>query len=585
MTRRINTADIIKSSLSMAQKRLRADIGAFIPAPAKRGAELKFYPKTLSDGDSLEGLKIMDGRFVLGSQNIDIGKNGNPWSVVTPSPAFARRLHGFSWLSHLSVLANSKPHIKDNAELPQKICKRAQELTDSWIAVYGKGNPFSWREDILVERIYSWLTNWQLFQSNNDIEAIQTIQTNLYQQIRRLRKFYKYTPAGLIRLKAACNLVMGAACFESGHDYHLDKALDQIDDEVEIQILPDGGHISRSPEACAKALEMLIVTENLLIQNGVKTSSEIRRAIDRLAPMPGFFKMYNGNLCSFNGGGISKARYLNNLVKNAGIKPKNFGYAPHTHYQRLEKNNTVLVIDVGDAPPRPFDTQAHLAPLAFEMSTPNGALIVNCGWNDRQAERWREPMRKTAAHSTLILDNKDAGMLLDKSWQKKLLGNAIMKNAQGVHYKRRESENGIWIEAYHNGYVEEYGLRHSRRIYMDLTGNDVRGEDILSVPVGNIPKRSDQISFAIRFHLHPNIKVTLARDEKSALILQPGKYGWHFRTDAALLKLEKSVYLAEGSRPKRAEQLVIYGMAYGDSDGRAKTNRVRWTLKRLGAIE
>jgi len=226
-----------------------------------------------------------------------------------------------------------------------------------------------------------------------------------------------------------------------------------------------------------------------------------------------------------------------------------------------------------------------LAPLALEMSTPKGPLFVNCGWNIGQPEQWRQPMRATAAHSTLILDNADTGKLLESGLSAKLLGAAIAKDADGVSCTRNEQETGTWLEANHNGYLKSYGLCHRRRLYMDLTGTDIRGEDQLYVPLGDDPLRRDQIPFAIRFHLHPSVKVTLAQDQHSALLIQPGGIGWRFRADGGPLQLEKSVYLAEGCRPRRSEQLVIHGNAYGDSDGQTRSNRVRWTIKRMGNVD
>ena len=85
------------------------------------------------------------------------------------------------------------------------------------------------------------------------------------------------------------------------------------------------------------------------------------------------------------------------------LRLNNCGYAPHTNYQRLDRNGIVLMVDTGSAPPRPYDLESHLAPLAFEMSTPEGRLIVGCGWNGEQPQSWRNAMRASAAHSTLIL--------------------------------------------------------------------------------------------------------------------------------------------------------------------------------------
>ena len=243
------------------------------------------------------------------------------------------------------------------------------------------------------------------------------------------------------------------------------------------------------------------------------------------------------------------------------------------------------MIDVGTSASRPFDLDAHLAPLAFELTSAAGPLIVNCGWNEGQPGHWRAPMRGTAAHSSLVLGGQDAGEILTHGWAINAIGPAIEQEAGPVHCTRKEQETGVWLEASHEGYRSSFGLTHSRRIYMDITGHDIRGEDSLFVPLGAAPLTREEIEFEIRFHLHPKVKVTLAQDQKSALLIQTGGRGWRFRTDAGPLRLEKSVYLASGSRPQRCEQIVIRGRAYGDGDGQTRSNRVRWSLKYLSGLD
>ena len=118
---------------------------------------------------------------------------------------------------------------------------------------------------------------------------------------------------------------------------------------------------------------------------------------------------------------------------------------------------------------------------------------------------------------------------------------------------------------------------------MKHTGHDIRGEDGLLVPIGAHPKSRDVIPFVIRFHLHPTVRATLAQDMQSALLIQPNHAGWRFRTDGGPIKIEDSVYLGEGFRPTKTQQIVIKGAAYADSDGETRSNRVRWSLRRLEA--
>ncbi len=593
MAKRIGIGDIAKAVIGKSWYKLADDFGAPVRAlnsGAIRIPDFASLPEPLPIGDPDQGAQILDGRFMLGSQYLDVGAHGDPWSVPAPSQIYANRLHSFNWLEDLAAVGLSKQRIRKDKSITENTGMRARYLVDRWIAVYGKWNPFAWRADILTNRIYAWLTNWQVLLAGDSANKdkgneASARRANLVRQLKRLRKIYSQTPAGLGRMKAAACLVIAGACLDGKQDGFLDHGLDLLDDELDRQILADGGHISRAPGQALQALEILIQVEAALDARGIAGSKEIRRAIDRMSPIVAFFSTEDGYQFSFHGGGRGRTHKTKTLLASAKIKTKSFGYAPHTKYQKLARSGITVMLDGGDVAPRPFDLDAHLSPLAFEMTTPSGPLFVNCGWNEDQPEHWRQSMRATAAHTALVLDGQDAGQFVNAGLSAKFIGPAVSQNAQGVNCTRNEQETGTWLEASHNGYLKAYGLSHRRRLYMDLTGTDIRGEDQLYVPLGVDPLRRDLVAFAIRFHLHPDVKVTLAQDGHSALLIQPGGKGWRFRADGGPLKLEKSVYLADGCRPRRSEQLVVHGNAYGDSDGQTRSNRVRWTIKRMDNVE
>ena len=148
---------------------------------------------------------------------------------------------------------------------------------------------------------------------------------------------------------------------------------------------------------------------------------------------------------------------------------------------------------------------------------------------------------------------------------------------------RKEQVSGTWLETSHDGYREETGLVHRRRFYMSIEGDDIRGEDSLFVPLGAVPLSNSEKPFQIRFHFHPDVRVSLSQDQQSALLVQGGKAGWRFRTDGGPLSLEDSVYLGAGHKPVKCQQIVISGSAFCDSDGETRSNRVRWSFRKLEA--
>ena len=110
----------------------------------------------------------------------------------------------------------------------------------------------------------------------------------------------------------------------------------------------------------------------------------------------------------------------------------------------------------------------------------------------------------------------------------------------------------------------------------------MRGEDTLERPVGLGKTRDLQpIPFSIRFHLHTDTRVSLARNNSSVLILLPNGEGWRFRCDIGSISLEPSVYLGSGAPPRRSKQIVLNGAADPNGIGQEASNRIRWSLRRI----
>ena len=242
MTRRVPITSIMSATLKHGYKNLSADLGKpvrfFTLGNSKPNIFHDIRQKT-AYGDKETGQALLGGLFNYGGQNLDVGKQGDPWTIPAPSERFARWLHQFDWLDDLISTQEKSAHI------------RARMLVDRWIAVYGKWNRFAWDPDILVHRLYNWLILWSpSLQMDNLSEAAQLRRNATLRQLKRLKQVYFQTQPGLNRLKAASTLTLGGARLQENSESYFTRGLDWLDDEIETQILPDGGHISRSPTQC-----------------------------------------------------------------------------------------------------------------------------------------------------------------------------------------------------------------------------------------------------------------------------------------------------------------------------------------------
>jgi uncharacterized heparinase superfamily protein len=506
----------------------------------------------------------MEGHWDHAGQRIDVGAQGHPFSISLPSEDFASWVHGFAWLPDLLCVKGGS--------------NKAKALLSHWIAQFPlrPHNNFVSAPDRLALRLFQW---GRAFDAIKDSQG--ALLESYFGQMRRLRRAEGDVSEGLSRLYADASSVMFGARLVDNAESWLARGLDRLDEQLGQQILADGGHVSRSPFATLQALEIAIATDAVLNARGLSSSRALSRAIDRMAPMIQTLRHTDGGLGVFQGGHEGVSAKIDAILAAVPGDPQSFSYARHTGYHRMEMAGTVLLTDTANAAPFPHDGHAHLAPLAMELSTAEGRLIVNCGWHPSASQQWRRPVRSSAAHSTLIINENSPGKILEEGLRFKAFGAAIAEDSDDVRARLKEQSAGLWLEGTHHGYMSGYGLVHRRRLFMGEDGDDVRGEDSLFVPAGRVPLRSDRIPFALRFHFHPDVRVSLAQDLSSALLVQRGRAGWRFRTDGGPIAVEPSVYLGASARPVRAQQLVIRGEAYGDSDGQGRDNRIRWSVRRL----
>ena len=151
------------------------------------------------------------------------------------------------------------------------------------------------------------------------------------------------------------------------------------------------------------------------------------------------------------------------------------------------------------------------------------------------------------------------------------LGPRLVGGARKVDAKRQESDAGLWLELSHDGWVYRFGLIHERRLFLDPRQDELRGEDRFEPVTDVSPKNRRARAYAVRFHLPPEVQVSLARDKRSVLLRGPSNRGWWFRNDAPDVLLETSLYF-EDRLPKRAVQIVLKGPIG------AEGARVRWKL-------
>jgi uncharacterized heparinase superfamily protein len=362
---------------------------------------------------------------------------------------------------------------------------------------------------------------------------------------------------GVRRLVALAGLAAAAAAL--GHPGKLERGLKLIGREAEAQLLPDGGHVERSPRAQLQALEALVTARAALLAVEAEVPAALRTAIDRATPMLRFFRHGDGALALFNGAEEESAEIIERVLARADAKGRAPHSAPHAGFQRLQAGRSLVLVDTGAPPPPGLDGDAHAGTLSFEMSHGRERLIVNCGAYHGPSAQWRAVARASAAHSTLVVADTNSAEIRE--------GDGLGRKPRQVRCERAEEAGAQWITASHDGYQPIFGLIHHRRLFLAADGEDLRGEDRLEGPAGQ--------GFAIRFHLHPAVQASLSQDGGTALLRLASGVGWRLRAQGAVMNLAESIYLS-GLEPRKTQQVVLDG--HVGSAGAA----VRWGLRREG---
>ena len=538
------------------------------------------YPRELRPGRASRADAMFQGRWFLPGGQVRAPGGSSPFAADPPSLTWAEELHGFAWLRHFSA-ANAQ----NNGSAAREY---ARKLMSEWIEVEGRWHPVAWRPHVIGRRIISLVSNGPLIIDGSELVYRSTLLRNMARQARHLARTAHRAPDGAPRITAAMGLAFSGLCLSEGHR-RLDKGLKLLCHELDRQILPDGGHVSRNPSAQLSILLDLLMLRDSLRDRHMNVPKPIRDAIDRMTPMLRFFRHGDGRLALFNGANEGPEGAIDAALDRDDAKGRPFGFAPHSGYQRLAAGPANIVVDTGRPPPGPFSHDAHAGCLSLEMSAGRARMIVNCGAPRVLGPDWEAASRATAAHSTLVLADTSSARMLRGRLSRRLLGARIMEGPTHIENRRNENEAGIWLEAAHDGYAADFGLIHRRRLYLSGSGEDLRGEDLLeplTPPIRKWPwqprfwrKPPEDPSYAVRFHIHPDARVSLAHDRSNVLVLLPNGDGWQFRARVAegdcLIDIEESVYLGSGDTTRRAEQIVVSGEVFR---GEAKVN---WAWRRL----
>jgi len=507
-----------------------------------RTDRLIIAPHDLRTADATRAAEIYAGRFVFAGKIVTC-HGRSIFDLEPPSEDWEAALLGFGWLRHLRAADTALTRAN------------ARSLVDDWISNQARKRPLERRADVRARRVISLLSQAPLVLGDTDGKFYRKYLRGLAREIRYLR-YSTLDNDGVPRLQVLIALCYASLCL-ANQARNIKTATRRLSDELQRQILPDGGHISRNPGALVELLSDLLPLRQTFAARNIAPPPALLNAIDRMMPMLRFFRHGDGSFALFNGMSTAPSDLVATLLAYDDTRGVPMASMPHTGFQRLDAGNTALIIDTGPPPPPSVSQDAHAGCLSFELSSGVSRIVVNCGMPSTGRDNWRPFARSTAAHSTLTYHDTSSCQFVELSAMKRLLrGAPITSGPTNVESYREAVPDGDVLTASHDGYLSRFGVIHRRVLMVSQDGTRLEGEDSLApAPGGRI--RGSEADFALRFHLHPSVKASRLSDARGVMLVLPNRDVWTFEAMDDKVDLEDSVFLAGNDGPRRTSQIVI----------------------------
>lgn len=561
---RLTFSERLRSAKLSAGRTRRKAVARLLYSPALRwrygsavADQLLIIPQELRTADPSFWSEVEIEHFGLAGCLAALdGKS--PFDIRPPSDAWQRALHGFSWLRHLAAAEESEAKLT------------AQKLAVEWVKRNRAGHGMAWEPRVLGRRLISWITHADILLDEADPKTYETITSSLGFQIIRLSATWRDAPRGMPQLVALLAIVFADLCV-AGHERRLKGAERQLSEELNLQILPDGGHVSRNPAVLVDLLLDLLPLSQCFLARERPLPEAIAKATQNILAMLRYLRMGDGQLARFNGMSVGLPAALATVLAYDDVaSASNLDAAPASNYARLERADTVVIVDVGPPPPIEFASEAHAGCLSFEMSVGRELLFVNAGAPRPSDADWHDVSRSTANHNTLRLGEKSSSKIIRHAQLEELVSGAPIRFPSAVSASVSPGVAGIELDAHHDGYVRRFGLLHERKLVLSDSGQRLDGIDRIRAP-GRPMRLGQDLPYAIHFRLHPNVTPQSTGDAKMLLLTLANGDAWRFSADGATLHIEDSVYLADPAGAQESMQIVVRGATFGESE-------VMWSL-------
>ncbi len=552
---------VAKEYWRKARRRLRAGPAYRWRYSGRTPERVLIAPPDLRLADPQIALEIYYGRFPLAGHMVETGGQ-SPFQIEVPNRGWRKSLHGFRWLRHMRAAGTDLA------------AANARALVSDWIATHGSHiSGVAWEPGTTAKRIIAWLQHSSVVLQGAEFPFYRAFLKSLAVQIRYLRSMAREMPNGKERLRARIALAFAALSLPAPASA-LRAATRNLVEELDRQILPDGGHVSRNPLSVLEILADLLPLRQTYANQAEAPPAALMGAIDRMLPALRFFRHQDGSLARFNGMGATIHDRIVAILHHDDTAGAPLLHAPHSGYERLSMGGVTVIADTGAPPPAEVSEAAHAGCLSFEMSCGRQHYVVNAGVDTYGVPEFRPLARATAAHSTATLNDSSSARVTHSLRMGELAGTPLIGGPRHVACRRIDDHGRQGFVARHDGYAQRFDIVHERELTLSGDGDVLTGRDRFLRADGGTTRNNGRDFVTVRFHLHPDIN--LYRDDQGRLVLTaPDAQSWRFTCAEVAPDVEESIYFAGLGGPRRSRQIVLPFKA-------SEVPEVRWLFMRSG---
>ena len=355
------------------------------------------------------------------------------WEYRGISHLWCYQLHYFNYAWNLGVayLVNNN----------LRFYKKFRYIVENWIDKNRLGQLDGWHPYTISLRVPNWIYAYEMFRPEmvQDDKFLQKFLRALYMQLDFLFHNLEYQGYGNHLFANIKALIFGGLYFKGiVPERWLRTGVRLLHQEIDEQILEDGGHFERSP------MYHLIVMKDLMecyiaLRNGGKPDYPcLKRTIGDMADFAEGIRQPDGRLPLLNDSAydlmpnpkeligmartiskkelISEAHSFSTLLlgsaktsleqvprpdKSRSVALKDSGYFV------MRGNGSFLILDCGHVCPDYLPPHGHADTLSYEFWLNGVRMITDSGVYEYTKGEWRDFFRSTRAHNTVVVDGGD----------------------------------------------------------------------------------------------------------------------------------------------------------------------------------